>query len=61
MKGIDRPDVKRRFAGSQSDAAKRKGEMKDEHGLKRDEIKVDEVEIPTNKTDLIEWLNKNHI
>lgn len=47
-----------RFAGSQSDAAKTKAELIDRYGLKRTQVSVEEVEIPTAKTELLEFVNE---
>lgn len=60
VKGVT-TDVKRKFAGSQSEAAQFKKDMKDDpsNELKRDQIRVDEVEIPTDKAGLLKWLNEN--
>ena len=54
----------RRYAGSQSEAADIKRDLFEKHkanGLKRNTIVVDTVDIPTNKADLIPWLNKNAV
>lgn len=50
------------YAGTQSDAADVKRKLWDDHrdsGIKRGDIEVTEVEIPTDKKGLISWLNDN--
>jgi hypothetical protein len=47
-----------RFAGSQSDASKRKVELVDQFGLKRAQATVEEIEVPTGKVELLEFLNE---
>jgi hypothetical protein len=51
--------IKRQFAGSQGDASAVKKTMLEANNLKRTQVGVSEVEVPTNKVDLIAWLNKN--
>jgi len=46
-----------RFAGSQSDATKTRMALADQHGLKKLDIEIEEVDIPTSKTELLPFLN----
>lgn len=48
------------WAGSQAEAGKHRKEL-NQRGHKRADISTDEVEVPTNKTGLLEWLNKNGV
>ena len=53
-----------RYAGSQSEAAGVKRDLWEEKRdtrIKRNDISIDEVEIPTNKAGLIPWLNENAV
>lgn len=47
-----------RFAGSQSDASKQKTELMETFSLKRTQVSVEEIEVPTDKVGLLEFLNK---
>jgi len=47
-----------RFAGSQGDATKARMALSDEHGLKKLSIEIEEVDIPTSKTELLPFLNE---
>jgi len=61
-KGVQLPEGKTQkpvYAGSQSEAAAAKKDIIEAHDLKRTQVIVDPVEIPTGKADLIPWLNKN--
>jgi len=46
-----------RWLGSQADCSKYRAEQTAK-GAKRADIKTDEVEVPTNKAGLLEFLNK---
>jgi hypothetical protein len=52
-----------RYAGKQSDAADIKRDLWEEHRddgkVKRNDIAIDEIEIPTDKAGLISWINDN--
>jgi len=48
--------TKTRWVGSQSDAASFRKELTD-LGAKRKDIETEEVDVPTTKAELIEWLN----
>jgi hypothetical protein len=51
--------VNRRFyAGSQTEAAKFRKEMRENHGAKNAEIRTTEVDVPTNKDGLLKFLNE---
>lgn len=45
------------WAGSQSDAAKHKARLMEELGAKRNQIESEEIDIPTNKVELLAFLN----
>ena len=45
------------WAGSQDAAGKARKALMSEHDLSRSEITTDEVEVPTNKAGLIDFLN----
>lgn len=48
------------YAASQTEAGQIKKGWLEEHGLKRSHpVRVDPVDIPTGKADLIPWINKN--
>lgn len=50
------------YAGTQSDASQVKNKVWDDYrdtGIKRADIKIDEVEVPTDKKGLISWINDN--
>ena len=50
------------YAGSQGDAAAMKKEWLESHDrLKRSAVRIDPVEIPTDKASLVPWLNKNAV
>ncbi len=62
-KGDDQPEQPLKgYAGSQGDAASIKRDWLDNHdGLKRSAVRIDPVDIPTDKANLIPWLNKNAV
>lgn len=47
-----------KWAGSQTEAAKARKEFMD-RGFKRAELDTQDVEVPTNKDGLLNWLNLN--
>ena len=53
----------KQFAGTQGDAAAVKRDLWEEHRdggkVKRNDIAIDEVDVPTDKKGLISWLNEN--
>lgn len=55
------PDVigpKPMWSGSKAEASKQRTQLCELHGLKRTQLETVEVEVPTNKVDLIDWLNR---
>jgi hypothetical protein len=61
LKTSDGETTLNKFAGSQGDAAAAKRDMLEAHkdgGLKRADVQVEEIDIPTDKKGLIVWLNK---
>jgi hypothetical protein len=46
-----------RWVGSQADAASARKEFNSKLGMPRDRITTEEVEVPTTKKELIEFLN----
>ena len=55
---LDDRDVTR-WTGTQSDSKKARMELAEEHGLKKTEVEIEEVEVPTNKPGLLAFLNEN--
>jgi len=53
--------IKPQYAGSQSEASQVKKAIQEANGLKRTEVGVEEVDVPTSKAELIAWLNKNAV
>jgi hypothetical protein len=53
---IDAPGAFR-FAGSQGDASKRKAELVELRAVKRTQVSLEEIEVPTGKTELLDFLN----
>ncbi len=49
------------WVGTQAETSKVRKEWMAEHGFKRADIETDEVEVPTNKKDLLEFLNANSV
>lgn len=47
------------FVGSQAEASKLRKELVSDLGFKRADISTEEVDVPTSKKELIEWLNRN--
>lgn len=61
-KGVESAPVRSvRWFGTQGDCATRRKELNTKHGVARDAIKTDEVEVPTTKKELLEWLNANAV
>lgn len=52
------PDSATHWVGTQSDAAAARKKLAAD-GFKRVEIKTDEIDVPTDKAGLLDWLNKN--
>lgn len=50
-------DIITRWVGTQSDAAKTRKELVAD-GFKRAELSTEEVDVPTNKEGMLEFLNK---
>lgn len=46
-----------KFAGTQADARAARQALVDEHGVKKKDVSLDEVEIPTAKSDLLDFIN----
>lgn len=46
------------FAGSHGDAVKNRMAQMEKHALKRSEIEIKEIDIPTDKTNLLTFLNE---
>lgn len=49
--------IKPRYVGSQAEAASARKVLSTIHKIPRDCIDTDEVEVPTTKKELLEWLN----
>ena len=47
-----------RFAGTQADARQTRDAIVNDTGLKKGEVDIEEVEIPTAKAELIEFINE---
>lgn len=47
-----------RFAGTQADARNEKQALMNDYDLKRSAVEIKEVEIPTAKAELIEFINE---
>lgn len=54
----DETEIKR-WAGTQADAARVRMDVMATQGLKRKEIHIEDVDVPTKKEELIEWLNEH--
>lgn len=46
-----------RWAGTQADAARVRMDVMTTEGLKRKDIHIEDVDVPTKKEELLEWLN----
>lgn len=51
--------AERVYCGTQQGAKEARQEMVDKYGIKKMSVKVEEVEVPTKKEDLIAWINAN--
>jgi hypothetical protein len=51
--------VRTKWVGTQSDAASTRKEWVQKLGAKRDNIETEEIEVPTDKKGLIDFLNGN--
>lgn len=51
--------LRKRWVGTQAEAASTRAEWQKKHAAKRDEITTEEVDVPTTKKELLEWLNAN--
>ena len=50
-----------KWASSEGAARKAKKELADEHGLRPlKDVSYDNVDVPTSKGGIIDWLNENH-
>lgn len=47
-----------RFGGSQTEAKQKRDEIIETLGVKKKEVSIEEIEIPTSKTELLEFLNE---
>ena len=50
-----------KWVGSQDEATKQRMAFMEAHGLKRKEIHIEQIDVPTSKTELIEWLNTKKV
>ena len=50
-----------KWAGSQDEATKQRMTFMSEHGIKRKDIHIEPVDVPTTKAELIEWLNEKKV
>jgi hypothetical protein len=50
-------NTKMRFAGAMAGAKEQKNELIENHGANKKDVKIDEIEIPTAKAELIPFLN----
>lgn len=48
----------RGFAGTQGEAKTARQTLVDNHGVKKSSVSIDEVDIPTDKTGLLGFINK---
>lgn len=49
------------WVGTQSDASKARTDFMEKYGLKRKEIHIEDVEVPTKKEELLAWLNERKV
>lgn len=54
-------DKARTWVGTQSDASKARTDFMEKYGLKRKEIHIEDVEVPTKKEELLAWLNERKV
>lgn len=50
-----------RWAGTQTDATHIRMEVMAQDGLKRKEIGIEDIEVPTKKEELLAWLNERSV
>lgn len=50
-----------KWVGSQDEAVKQRMAFMDVHGVKRKSISIEQVDVPTTKAELIEWLNTKKV
>lgn len=50
-----------RWAGTQADATHTRMDVMAQDGLKRKEIGIEDIEIPTKKEELLAWLNERSV
>jgi|CXWK01.1.fsa_nt_gi ribosomal protein L20A (L18A) len=50
-----------KWVGSQDEATKQRMAFTSEHGVKRKDISVENIDVPTSKAELIEWLNTKEV
>lgn len=50
-----------KWVGSQDEATKQRMAFMDEHSIKRKDVHIEQVNVPTAKTELIEWLNEKKV
>lgn len=53
------PAVSVIYSGSQGDAAKARRQLMETHGVKMKDVEIEELDVPTDKRGLIDWLNAN--
>ena len=56
----DNNDVAK-WVGSQDEATKQRMAFMSEHGVKRKDVSIENIEVPTTKAELIEWLNTKKV
>jgi hypothetical protein len=47
-----------RYAGTQADARTKRGELMAQFDVKKNQVTIDEVEVPVAKADLLEFINE---
>lgn len=52
-------DARPIYSGSQGDAAKARRSLMEQHDVKMKDVEIEELDVPTDKRGLIEWLNAN--
>ncbi len=53
----DDPVTKVQYAGTQADARLVRDEFVDEYGIKKKDVSIEDAEIPTAKSELLEFIN----
>lgn len=56
---VSAKDVSTKWVGAQADAASHRKFLNSVKKIPRDAITTEEVEVPTDKKGLLEWLNNN--